>query len=50
MIDPHEDSMIPVFLSAFAAWRGGEATLLHLAYELEEARPWSERQPPIFAG
>jgi amidase len=33
----------------FAAWRGGEATLLGLAYELEEAQPWSKRRPPVFA-
>jgi len=34
--------------SQFAAWRGGESTLLHLAYELEEARPWGSRRPPVF--
>ena len=33
----------------FAAAHGGEATLLHLAYELEEARPWSNRWPQISA-
>jgi len=36
--------------SQFAAWRGGEATLLGLGYELEEARPWAKKHPPIFAG
>jgi amidase len=36
--------------SQFAAWRGGEATLLGLAYELEEARPWAKKRPPVFAG
>lgn len=35
--------------SQFAAWRGGEATLLQLAYELEAARPWAKKHPPIFA-
>jgi amidase len=35
--------------SQFAAWRGGESTLLQLAYELEAARPWSKRRPPVFA-
>jgi amidase len=36
--------------SQFSARRGGEATLLGLAYELEEARPWAKRRPPVFAG
>jgi amidase len=36
--------------SQFAAWRGGEVILLQLAYELEEARPWARRRPPVFAG
>lgn len=35
--------------SQFAAWRGGEATLLQLAYELEAARPWAKRRPAVFA-
>ncbi len=33
----------------FAARRGGEATLLSLAYELEKAKPWAKRRPPVFA-
>jgi amidase len=34
--------------SQFAARMGAEATLLALAYELEEARPWSNKRPPTF--
>lgn len=36
--------------SQFAAWRGGESMLLQLAYELETARPWAGRRPPVWAG
>ena len=35
--------------SQFAAWRGGEATLLQLAYELEAARPWAKKHPTVMA-
>ena len=35
--------------SQFAARRGAEATLLALAYELEEARPWAQNRPPVVA-
>jgi amidase len=33
--------------SQFAAWRGGDALLLALAYELEAARPWGKRKPAV---
>lgn len=35
--------------SQFAAWRGGEATLLSLAYELEAVQPRARKRPPVFA-
>ncbi|WP_339614353.1 amidase [uncultured Parvibaculum sp.] len=34
----------------FAAPLGKERVLLELAYELEQARPWADRYPPVFAG
>jgi amidase len=33
--------------SMFAARKGDERTLLELAYELERARPWDMRRPPV---
>jgi amidase len=34
----------------FSAPRGQERRLLELAYELEQARPWAARKPPVNAG
>jgi amidase len=34
--------------SQFAARMGAEASLLSLAYELEEAQPWLGKRPPVF--
>lgn len=49
---------VPLFMSPeglpigsmFAAARGGEAMLLQLAHQLEQAAPWAERWPPHSAG
>jgi amidase len=45
----HWDSNGMPLGSQFAARIGAEATLLALAYELEEARPWASKRPPHFA-
>jgi amidase len=34
--------------SQIASRMGAEATLLALAYELEEAQPWTRKRPPTF--
>lgn len=34
----------------FAADHGAERVLLELAFELEQARPWARRRPPVWAG
>jgi amidase len=44
----HWDSAGLPLGSQFAARMGAEATLLALAYELEEARPWASKRPPTF--
>jgi amidase len=45
----HWDSNGMPLGSQFAARKGAEATLLALAYELEETRPWAAKRPPTFA-
>ena len=40
---------LPIGLQ-YAAPRGGEGTLLALAYELEEAAPWHDRWPALASG
>jgi amidase len=42
------DAGLPVG-SMFSARRGDERTLFELAYQLEAARPWAHRIPPIHA-
>lgn len=44
----HRDSNGLPLGSQFAARMGAEATLLSLAYELEEARPWAGKRPLNF--
>lgn len=44
----HWDSNGMPLGSQFAARAGAEATLLALAYELEETRPWATKRPPTF--
>ena len=34
----------------FAARIGEERMLLELAYQLEAAKPWAQRRPPVRAG
>ncbi len=36
--------------SMFSARKGDDLVLLALGYELEEAKPWIDRKPPIIAG
>ena len=43
------DAGLPIG-AQFAASPGEERVLLELAFELEQARPWANRYPPVFAG
>jgi Asp-tRNA(Asn)/Glu-tRNA(Gln) amidotransferase A subunit family amidase len=45
----HTDSGLPLAVQAVARY-GDEATLFRLASQLEAARPWRDRQPPLVSG
>jgi amidase len=43
------DDGLPIGVQISARF-GDEATLFRLASQLEQARPWSQRKPPLWAG
>ena len=42
------DDNLPIGVQLLGRY-GDEATLIRLAAQLEEARPWSQRRPPVSA-
>lgn len=44
----HAPNGLPVGVQLGAGW-GQEATLIRIASQLEEARPWKDRKPPVYA-
>ena len=43
------DEGLPIGVQLVAAY-GREDVLIRIASQLEQAQPWAERRPPVFAG